>query len=188
MESEQPINTVPVQPSMPVHHLDLSNEKEIMPAKGNLSMSPSSARKLFIPLCAIAIVGGSLTGVGLSKLKNKPSGDTGVYQGQVIQKVAGDSISNGQVFGSADEKIFADSAEGYLEVGGVDGEGTHHLLREGGPSQTVYMTSSVTDLSKFEGMKVKVWGESQKPQKVGWLMDVGRVQVQDIKGTPPSEK
>ena len=36
--------------------------------------------------------------------------------------------------GIADEATFRDSAEGTLEKGGVDGEGTHHLVREVGPS------------------------------------------------------
>ncbi|MEJ2348113.1 MAG: hypothetical protein P8Y17_02875 [Patescibacteria group bacterium] len=44
--------------------------------------------------------------------------------------------------GIADESTFRDTAEGVLEEGGVDGEGTHHLVREGGPSKYVYLTST----------------------------------------------
>jgi hypothetical protein len=40
------------------------------------------------------------------------------------------------------------------------------------------MTSSVVDLSLVLDKKVKVWGETQAAQKAGWLMDVGRVEVQ----------
>jgi hypothetical protein len=154
--------------------------------KGSSSMQTAS--KMFLPLCLVVVVAGVLTGLGLNKLYAKGGNTT--YQGQSIEKVAKDvsSIQNGQVFGSADEKNFKDSAEGYLEVGGIDGEGSHHLLRAGGISQTVYLTSSVTDLSKFEGMEVKVWGETFKGQKAGWLMDVGRVQVQNTKGAAPTEK
>ena len=86
-------------------------------------------------------------------------------------------IPKGKEVGSTDVKIFKDTAEGILEAGGLDGEGTHKLLREGGPSQTAYLTSSVVDLSQFVGKKVQVWGETFKGQKAGWLMDIGRVKV-----------
>lgn len=97
------------------------------------------------------------------------------------------NIKNGDVFGSADASAFKDSAQGYLEIGGLNEEGSHKLLRTGGSSQTVYLTSSVTDLDKFNGMEVKVWGETQAGNKVGWLMDVGRVEIINIKGIAPEE-
>ena len=97
------------------------------------------------------------------------------------------AIKKGDVFGSNDETSFKDNAQGFLQIGGLDGEGSHALLRSGGPSQTVYLTSSVTDLDKFDGMEVKVWGETFKGQKAGWLMDVGRVEILDTKGTAPQE-
>lgn len=97
------------------------------------------------------------------------------------------NIKNGDVFGSADASAFKDSAQGYLEIGGLNEEGSHKLLRTGGSSQTVYLTSSVTDLDKFNGMEVKVWGETQAGNKVGWLMDVGRVEIINIKGVAPEE-
>jgi hypothetical protein len=37
-------------------------------------------------------------------------------------------------------------------------------------------------------MIVKVWGETNKAQKAGWLMDVGRVQVVNPQGEAPAEK
>lgn len=83
----------------------------------------------------------------------------------------------GQEFGSKDASAFPDSAEGILEKGGIDGEGTHKLVREGGESQTAYLTSSLVDLDPLVGKKVQVWGETFKAQKAGWLMDVGRVKV-----------
>ena len=79
--------------------------------------------------------------------------------------------------GSADETVFKDNATGMLDRGGIDGEGSHQLVREGGASQTVYLTSSVVDLEQFVGHKVQVWGETFAAQKAGWLMDVGRVKV-----------
>jgi len=79
--------------------------------------------------------------------------------------------------GIADEATFRDTAEGILESGGIDGEGTHHLVREGGPSKYVYLTSTVIDLESFAGKNVQVWGETISAQKAGWLMDVGKVKV-----------
>lgn len=87
------------------------------------------------------------------------------------------SSPKGTVVGSNDLKTFKDTTEGVLEKGGIDGEGQFHLRRPGGESQNVYLTSSVVDLSKFISRKIKVWGETQKAQKAGWLMDAGRVEV-----------
>lgn len=81
------------------------------------------------------------------------------------------------VVGSTDVKTFRDSAEGTIEAGGINGEGTHKLIRQGGESQTVYLTSSVLDLGQFEGKKVRVWGETNAAQQAGWLMDVGKVEI-----------
>ena len=79
--------------------------------------------------------------------------------------------------GSTDTKIFKDSAEGTLEKGGINGEGTHKLIREGGESQTAYLVSSSVDLDGFVGKKVKVWGETFAAKKAAWLMDVGKVEI-----------
>ena len=79
--------------------------------------------------------------------------------------------------GIADEATFRDSAEGVLEKGGIDGEGTHHLVREGGSSKYVYLTSTVIDLEAFVGKTVTIWGETISAQTAGWLMDVGKIKV-----------
>lgn len=86
-------------------------------------------------------------------------------------------VKQGQTYGSDDTGTFKDTAEGSVVDGGVDGEGAFSLKREGGPSQTVAMTSSTVDLSLFIGKKVKVWGKTEKAQKAAWLMDVGRLEV-----------
>lgn len=79
--------------------------------------------------------------------------------------------------GIKDKKTFKDSAEGMLREGGIDGEGQFHLERQGGESQNVYLTSTTVDLSKYVGRKVRVWGETFKAEKAGWLMDVGLVEL-----------
>ncbi len=95
----------------------------------------------------------------------------------VVTLKEGEKVSKGTIVGSQDTKTFKDSAEGVLEEGGIEGEGQYHLVRPGGEDQYVYLTSSTVDLSQFEKKKIKVWGETQKAQKAGWLMDVGRVEV-----------
>lgn len=148
----------------------------------------SMKKKMPVALAAVAIVAGVLTGLGAQRLAAKSGIASDLTGGpQPVSQIAGDSINNGDVFGVPDEKTFKDSAEGYLEIGGLNGEGSHKLLREGGDSQTVYLTSSITDLDKFDGMQVKVWGETFKAQTAGWLMDVGRVQVVNTQGSQPSE-
>ena len=78
--------------------------------------------------------------------------------------------------GVEDVAKFSQTAKGLLEAGGVDGEGTHHLTRDGGPSQTVKLTSTVIDLEGFVGKQVTIWGETLS-SRGGWLMDVGKIKV-----------
>ncbi len=116
----------------------------------------------------VIIIAGMLTGYTLSvKLNTKNvSGINGK-----------NAASSGQTVGVKDQKAYKDSAEGELQEGGINGEGTHKLVRPGGPSQTVYLTSSNLDLNQFIGKKVRVWGETFSAQKAGWLMDVGKVET-----------
>ena len=79
-----------------------------------------------------------------------------------------------------DTQTFRDKATGVIqknESGDPYAQGTHKLAREGGPSQTAYLVSSVVDLDTYAGKKVEVWGETFQSTKVGWLMDVGKVNV-----------
>lgn len=126
-------------------------------------------KNLFIFLI-IAVVLGAMSGYILSNRKG--SGNT-LTSGTIDSS----KVSKGTVVGSGDTKIFKDIATGVLKEGGIEGEGQFHLVRSGGDSQNVYLTSSSVDLSKFIGKKIKVWGETQKAQYAGWLMDVGKVEV-----------
>lgn len=87
------------------------------------------------------------------------------------------AVVAGKSYGSNDTSSFKDTAEGTLKEGGIGDEGQFHLERPGGESQNVYLTSSIVDLSLFINRKIKIWGETQKAQKAGWLMDVGKVEV-----------
>lgn len=147
----------------------------------NQDLMSKKTKKAFLIICSVAILAGIMTGFGAFKLKNK-----GVAQTQV-QNITADSnkIKNGDVFGVQNKDTFLDNATGYVEKGGVEGEGSHKLLREGGASQTVALTSSVVDLDKLAGMEVKLYGETNKAEKAGWFMDVGRVEVVNIEAQAP---
>lgn len=101
------------------------------------------------------------------------------FQGKKGSGGAPSTVKSSKEAGLVDEATFKDSAEGKLEAGGIVGEGTHHLVRDGGPSQNVYLTSSVIDLESFAGKKVQVWGQTISARKAGWLMDVGKIKVID---------
>lgn len=78
-------------------------------------------------------------------------------------------------------QTFRDQAEGVIQKNDkLDkyAQGTHKLIRPGGEDQTAYLTSSVLDLDQYLGKKAKVFGETFGSSQVGWLMDVGKVEVQ----------
>lgn len=113
------------------------------------------------------------------------AGLVGGFSGWFISKNVGSnsgtpsqSVETSKSSGIENSKSFPDSATGILKEGGIDGEGSYHLERPGGKSQNVYLTSSIVDLSKFLGKKVKVQGETFEAQTAGWLMDVGFVELQ----------
>lgn len=137
------------------------------PPSGPLS-NFSLNQRVYIVLGA-ALVLGLLSGFLLSQNKGSSSSLTKTGSATSVQK--------GAVFGSDDTKTFKDQAEGIMKKGGTDGEGAYHLVRPGGDSQNVYLTSSLVDLSKFIDRKVKVWGATRGARVAGWLMDVGRVEV-----------
>jgi len=117
-----------------------------------------------------------IAGIGGGYLLSQHTSAVSSVSGTTAQSV-GSSVEKGVIYGSTDTTTFKDTATGTMQQGGIDGEGQFHLVRPGGDSQNVYMTSSIVDLSKFVGHKVQVWGQTQAAQHAGWLMDVGRVEV-----------
>lgn len=144
-------------------------ETPIMHTFNEKATATASPMKIIVAFMVVAILGIG-TGFVLSQVSNA----TGK---QIIPLGSVDPTLKGKTFGSDDLETFKDSTEGKLEEGGVEGEGQYHLVRPGGESQNVYLTSSLVDLSQFVGRKIKVWGQTQKAQTAGWLMDVGRVEV-----------
>lgn len=77
--------------------------------------------------------------------------------------------------------VTRDQAEGTLEKNDKfeeTAQGQWKLIRSGGESQTAYLTSSFIDLDPYIGKKVRVFGETLGSSKVGWLLDVAKVEVQ----------
>jgi hypothetical protein len=131
-----------------------------------------SLQKTF-SILGLVIVLGIVSGFGLSYLSKAKAGST------TTQKTSGGSTADvKETAGIVDKSTFKDSAEGELEEGGdKSGEGSFKLIRPGGEDQTAYLTSSTVDLSEYVGKKVRVYGETFSSQHVGWLMDVGYVEV-----------
>lgn len=127
-----------------------------------------------ILVMVLIVVAGGFSGFFLAKIKSR--GEFKLAGGGEIPQV----VTKGQVVGSTDTETFRDQAAGRLEKnGGDDQEGTHKLIREGGPDQTAFLISSVVDLDQYVGHQVEIWGETFYSDKVGWLMDVGRLKVLD---------
>lgn len=139
----------------------------------SLSNNKSGSGILLFVLALGVVVVGVVVGHLLATMPTA-GGQTANQQAVVATK---DNIKVGTIYGSNDTTTFKDTAEGVDTAGGIDNEGQYHLVRPGGDSQNVYMTSSVVDLSLFLNRKIKVWGQTQKAQSAGWLMDVGRVEV-----------
>jgi len=137
----------------------------------NLHISRSS---IFTSRLIIALIVVILLGVGTGYIFSK-IGSTNNLNG--VEESVDTAKESKKVVGSSDTKTFKDTAIGALKSGGINGEGAYHLVRPGGDSQNVYLTSSIVDLSTYVDKKIKVWGQTQKAQAAGWLMDVGRVEV-----------
>lgn len=140
------------------------------------NFTKESLKSAFTPkvvtLLIVVVVVGIISGYLISNTNN--SGIGGKTTGGIINTA---SIPKGTIEGTNDTKTFNDTAQGTLKEGGIDGEGAFHLVRPGGDSQNVYLTSAIVDLSKFINKNIKVWGQTQKAQHAGWLMDVGRIEV-----------
>lgn len=127
-------------------------------------IDPSNPKKLLLTVAGIALVLGTITGLVSSRDKSG------------ALSPLGDNINTPKT-AQQDNRTFRDFAEGIIKAKTPSdeySEGTHILEREG--AVPVTLTSSVVDLSQYNGKKVKVYGETQKAIEAGWLMDVGKVE------------
>jgi hypothetical protein len=155
-----------------LRHIKLDKEiEELQEAQGIEEDLSQSGNKFVIVIFVFLILLGIGTGYLLAGKVNTTA-ITSLNGAMVTMQDGKKSV------GVSDTKAFPDSATGVIEEGGSNGEGTHKLIRDGGPSQTVYMISSVVDLDQFIGKNVTVWGQTMAAKKVPWLMDVGRVDIE----------
>lgn len=143
-------------------------------AKNFLRAVPARAGiSKFIPIIIIILVVGAGIFSGLvasSRSKSAAKATSSAIDEENLTPQAKESFA----------KTFRDQAEGTIEKNDQFdkyAQGTHKLIRPGGESQTAYLTSSVLDLDQYLGKKVKVYGETFGSSQVGWLMDVGKVDV-----------
>ncbi len=151
-----------------MEHSTVRTDRRVYPIIKNL---PSSGlNQVFLAIIVFSVLLGLGTGFVLAQSNRKTAA--------ISQN--GTTTQTPQI-AAQDTKTFRDFAEGKLvkkpepKSGEDYTEGTHLLLRDG--SSPVALTSSVIDLSQYEGKNVKVYGETQKALKEGWLMDVGKVEV-----------
>ena len=106
----------------------------------------------------IVIIAGFLTGSWL-KSRSGFKGTENVPE-NIQTNIPTTGAKVGDTYGSTDEKAFRDKVLGVVDKGGVSGEGTHKLVRPGGASQTVCISSTTIDLDLLVGHQVTLWGET----------------------------
>lgn len=153
------------------HHKSLIHELEPRSKRGKSLKNPMTKPLIFTVVIMI------LLGIGTGYIASSVSGNSRVTVSNSGQ-ISSSEIKKGFTAGVSNTKQFPDTAEGVLKEGGVEGEGAFHLVRPGGDSQNVYLTSAVVDLSQFIDKKIKVWGQTQAAKHAGWLMDVGKIEVE----------
>jgi hypothetical protein len=164
----------------------ITPEKTIVTEKIKMPSKKAANPLLNLGMMFLVVVMGMITGFGLAKAF-APKQQAAVTK--TADQASTGGIKEGDIVGSPDNKNFKDEAQGVLTKGGTStGEGSHRLMRPGGKSQDVYLTSSIVNLDQFEGAEIKVWGETFSAQKAGWLMDVGRVQVIKLNAPAPYEQ
>lgn len=137
-------------------------------------------REILLPalIILVIIVAGGLTGFWLSR--QTTFGVSGSGGSRTLMGGA-QLVQSPKEMGIKDTETFRDSAKGRIEVNDNPEvpEGSHKLIRSGGPSQTAYITSSVVDLNLFVGKCVEVNGQTFAAKKAAWLMDIGWVKLLD---------
>lgn len=136
------------------------------------NLSSNNLNKIFLGILLASIVFGTSAGYLLAKTNKKPTTET---------TNTSTPANKTPQYAQQDTSTFRDFAQGTIQKRPASAnadeyaEGTHILARDG--AVPVALTSSVVDLSQYEGKKVKIFGETQKAVKEGWLMDVGRVEL-----------
>jgi len=158
-----------MQTHHPSHEPEIVEKSYVQPI--DRKQPKTEKRTLYIALGVVFVIL-ICSGVGTGYLLANTGTKMGTPEGVAV------STDGGKKFGSTDTKTFTDTAVGTIEKEGISGEGTHKLIRDGGPSQTACLVSSVLDLDEFVGKKVKVQSKTMSAKKCPWLMDVGSIELQ----------
>ena len=132
---------------MEIPNFTQKTAKSTSPQKNN---SPS-LKIVFLMLFIASVLGFiasrvfPTTGKSSSSIALLSSGETALSTEDIKDK---SELEVGKLYGNTSAN-FKDSATGTIEVGAVNGVGTHILVRPGGDSQRVSLTSSAVDLDLF---------------------------------------
>ncbi len=152
------------------------NEEEITNSPVRSLAIESETKNKFFWMVVLVFILGLVSGWGVFRFTTGKEVSFDESGRKIAQLAQGEKVKKGESYGLKDS-VFVDSATGVVEKNTEGGDGTHKLLREGGESQTAFLTSSVVDLELFISHKVEIWGQTFSSEKVGWLMDVGQVKV-----------
>jgi len=140
--------------------------------QNNKDTNQKFMKKIFLGLLSVLVIlGGITTGYLLS---NRLGGQNG---GAKISSKSETVITENEAEAPNFNEEESDSAEGVLNVGTIEGEGTHYLDRGAGENKYVYLTSTVINLKNYVGKKVQVWGNTLAATNAPWLMDVQKIKV-----------
>ncbi len=138
---------------------------------------PKESKIIYIVIVVVAIISGFWISRFLPTRQSVVDSNIDTSKNiEAAKIIEGQEIKTGVTYGNLSQN-FSDSAVGTIKAGGVNNEGTHTLLRDGGVTQNAALTSSVVDLDLFVGKKVQVSGETNDSNKVGWFMDVGSIKI-----------
>ncbi len=162
---------------------NLSKNPQIIPTTTITTNPPPKKSKNNKILFSIIIVLAITSGFWLSRFWPLNDSDNSISITNDQQNIASaENISDsadlivGQSYGDIG-KSFTDTATGTIVKGGINGEGTHTLQREGGKTQNAALTSSTVDLDLFIDKKVEIKGETNSSTKAGWFLDVGVIKI-----------
>lgn len=161
--------------------MDIPNLSVAQPVNNDIRSPlklPKTSKLIYFIVIVLAITSGFWISRFLptKSTTSEVSSSESLVNNQAAQIAEGEEVKAGVLYGNT-SKTFGDSATGTIKSGGINGEGTHTLEREGGKTQNAALTSSVIDLDLFVGKKVEVKGETNDSAKAGWLMDVGSIKI-----------
>ena len=130
---------------------NLSQNPQIPVSEPVVAQKPKSSKTIYFIIVVLAVA----LGFWVSRFFPSSKSGSGLISNLTKSNVTpAASLKNsndlvvGQSYGDTG-KTFTDTAIGTIIKGGINGEGTHTLQREGGKTQNAALTSSVVDLDLF---------------------------------------